>query len=49
MNSTNPILQNIIMQLNIRNSESRKWEGRTAERIVAEINLKENNKNGTTN
>lgn len=42
MNSTNPQLQQIIMQLNRRNSENQKWENRTAERIVAELNFKEN-------
>ena len=46
MNSSNLVLQQVIMQLNKHNSESQKWEGRTAERIVAELNKSKENKYG---
>ena len=46
MRSSNPILQQVIMQLNRHNSQSQKWEGRTAERIVAELNKSKENKYG---
>lgn len=44
MKTTNPKLQELIMQLNRRNKEASEWKNNFAIKLVAQINSKEKTK-----